>query len=90
VVWWSGGLVVSKQIIFFANIIVKNICEIYLPPITHPYFTSIIGYPKFEIFTGKDNQFYIRFFSSMANNGQPYFVLKAKNGSILGKLFCVG
>ena len=80
-----------------------------------------MAYPKFEIFKGKDNQFYIRLFAanaeiilagegyssreaakdavtSIKNNaggednfeireakdGKPYFVLKAKNGSILG------
>lgn len=79
-------------------------------------------YPKFEIFKGKDDQFYMRLFSSNgqnilagegyksresakdaiksikenakseaqfevreASNGEPYFVLKAGNGSILGK-----
>lgn len=79
-------------------------------------------YPKFEIFKGKDAQFYVRLFASNgqnilagegyssreaakdgiasikenakskerftvkeAVNGQPYFVLTAANGAILGK-----
>lgn len=81
-----------------------------------------MAYPKFEIFKGKDDQFYVRLFatngqnilsgegySSRAtaedaiksikanaadkgqfemretSNGQPYFVLKAKNGAIIGR-----
>ncbi len=80
-----------------------------------------MAYPKFEIFKGKDKQFYVRLFAANAEiilategfqsretakdsiksiaanaadkgqfeireavNGQPYFVLKAKNGAILG------
>ena len=79
-------------------------------------------YPKFEIFKGKDDQFYVRLFASNgqnilstegyssretakdaidsiktnaadkgqfeikeAKNGEPYFVLKATNGNILGR-----
>lgn len=81
-----------------------------------------MAYPKFEIFKGKDAQFYVRLFASNgqnilagegyqsresakdaigsikenakdkarfvvkeAVNGQPYFVLTAKNGAIIGK-----
>ena len=81
-----------------------------------------MAYPKFEIFQGKDDQFYVRLFAGNgqnilsgegyqsretakdaiksikenaaskdqfevreAVNGEPYFVLKAKNGAILGK-----
>lgn len=81
-----------------------------------------MSYPKFEIFKGKDDQFYVRLFAANgqnilsgegyqsretaknaiksiqnntadesqfemreAKNGEPYFVLKAKNGAILGK-----
>lgn len=79
-------------------------------------------YPKFEIFKGKDAQFYVRLFAAngqnilsgegfksretakdsiksikenaadkdqfevrTAKNDEPYFVLKAKNGAILGR-----
>lgn len=81
-----------------------------------------MGYPKFEIFKGNDDQFYVRLFAANgqnilagegyssretakdaiksikknaasedsfefreAVNGEPYFVLKAANGAILGK-----
>ena len=81
-----------------------------------------MAYPKFEIFKGKDSQFYVRLFAANgqnilagegygsretakdaiksikknaadegqfevreAVNGQSYFVLKAKNGAIIGK-----